>query len=221
MKKLLLLFAALLSISTFSQDNAEIINEEKAIFPLGNEAFRNLISTNFRADKIPSVGKQNIHCDLTFIIDKEGNVIEAKAFGDNKEFNDEAVYAVSQIKEKWIPGKINGIAVRTRYKVPLDIRFETEDTTPTYSKGNEEFISTLKEKISLSKITEKGRLSCEISFVVTTNGRLIDIRATGENKSFNNEVVRAISKIKGKWNPATVNNAAVNKVFKIPFVMNI
>lgn len=216
-RKLILLFGVLLSVFTYSQET----KEEKAYFPLGNQEFRNMISKNFRTDKIESIGNQNIHCELTFIIDREGNITEAKAFGDNKEFNDEAVYAISQIKEKWVPGKINGIAVRSRYKVPLDIRFENEDTLPTYSKGNEEFINTIKEKISLTKIVGKGIMNCEISFVVIANGKLTDIRAIGENKSFNKEVVRAISKIKGKWNPATINKTAVNKVFKIPFVMNV
>ncbi len=217
MRKLILLFAALLSFFTYSQET----KEEKAYFPLGNQEFRNMISKNFRTDKIESIGNQNIHCELTFIIDREGNITEAKAFGDNKEFNEEAVYAISQIKEKWIPGKINGVAVRTRYKVPLDIRFENEDTEPIYSKGNEEFINSIKEKISLSKIIGKGIMNCEISFVVITNGRLVDIRAIGENKSFNKEVVRAVSKIKERWIPATINKTTVNKVFKIPFGMNI
>jgi len=221
MKKFILLFGVLLGVFTYSQEAKESLNEEKAYFPLGNQEFRNMISRNFRTDKIESIGNQNIHCELTFIIDREGNITDTKAFGENKEFNDEAVYAISQIKEKWVPGKINGVAVRSRYKVPLDIRFDNEDTQPEYSKGNEEFINTLKEKISQSKIIGKGMMNCEISFVVIKNGRLTDIRAIGENQSFNKEVVKAVSKIKEKWIPATTNKTAVNKVFKIPFVINV
>jgi len=221
MKKLILLFGILLSVFTYSQETKESSNEEKAIFPLGNQEFRNMISRNFRTDKIESIGNQNIHCELTFIIDKEGNITDAKAYGCNKEFNEEAVFAISQIKEKWIPGKINGVPVRSRYKVPLDIKFENEDTQPTYFRGNEEFINTLKENIYLPKIAGKGMMNCEISFVVVKNGKLVDVKASGDNKSFNKEVVRAVSRIKGKWIPATINKIAVNKSFKLPFTINV
>ncbi|WP_131450804.1 energy transducer TonB [Chryseobacterium sp. FH1] len=220
MKKLILLFGVLLSIFAYSQSEEKNAIEEKAYFPKGNQVFRTMISKNIRTDKIVSNGNQNIHCELTFVIDREGNITDVKAFGDNKEFNDEAVNAISQIKEKWIPGKINGVAVRSRYKVPLDMKFEN-DTQPTYFRSNEGFIQGVKEKISFKKIKEKENMFCEISFVVETNGKISNINVTGDNESLNKEVIRAVSKIKGRWNPAIINGAVVSQVFKLPLEINV
>ncbi len=221
MRKLILFLTVALSTIVYSQNTTGNLTEEKAYFPLGNQEFRNMIAKNFRIDKIDSVGNQNIHCDLTFIIDKGGNVTDIKAIGDHQHFNNEAIFAISQIKEKWIPGKINGVAVRSRYKVPLDIRFDNEETQPTYSTGNEEFINIIRRNISKVKIIERGVMNCEISFVVTKNGKLTDIRAIGDNKSFNKEVVKTVSKIKGKWYPGTINGISINKIVKIPFTIDI
>lgn len=221
MKKLILLFGIVLSIFTFSQETKENLNEEQPYFSKGNQEFRNMISKNFRTDKIQSVGNQNIHCELRFIVDKEGDVIEVKAFGDNKGFNEEAEYAISQIKEKWIPGKINGVPVRSRFKIPLDIRFENEDTQPTYFRGNDDFINMLKAKISSKKIEGKGNIHSELSFIVNADESISDINVTGNNESFNKEIIKAVSKVKGRWNPGYKNGKPAPMNVRIPIDISI
>lgn len=221
MKRLILLFVILVSIFAHSQNDEKNVIEEKASFPKGDQVFRTMISENIRTDNIMSNGNQNIHCELTFIIDREGNITDVKAFGDNQEFNKEAEYAISQIQEKWTPAKLNGVAVRARYKVPLDIRFENDETQPTYLTGNENFLNLLREKITLSKIRGREILKCEISFIVRTDGKLIKVRANGKNKSFNKEVIQAISKIPGNWKPASVRGIPMSKWFILSFSINM
>ena len=61
---------------------------------------------------------------VIFYIEKDGSVVDIKAYGIDKSFNDEAVKAISKIKEKWIPAEINGEKARTKYSLPLSMSFE-------------------------------------------------------------------------------------------------
>lgn len=57
-------------------------------------------------------------------------------------------------------------------------------------------------------------------FVIERDGTLTGITASGTNESFNNEAIRAVSKIKGKWSPATINGQKVRYRFKVPLTLN-
>lgn len=97
--------------------------EKPASFPKGNEVFQKMIADNFRCRKVaPNSLKET--CELTFIIDRDGSLIDIKASGSNESFNKEAIRTVSKIKDKWIPAEINGQKVRYRFRIPLTMRFD-------------------------------------------------------------------------------------------------
>jgi len=103
-------------------DRAIIDIEKTAAFPHGTTALRNMIINNFRMRKIISNAEVET-CQISFIIDKDGSMVDVKASGANESFNREAERAILKIKEKWIPGELNGEKVRCRFRIPLTITF--------------------------------------------------------------------------------------------------
>lgn len=229
MKKFLFFILFLFYHSVFCQDNliasenlpeliltkrkANTENEKPPVFPLGSEIFRKILSENFRTEKISD--SLDIHCDLFFIVDKEGNISEIKANGTNQEFNNEAVYALSKIKEKWEPATLNGIPVKYMMKVPLDMKFNEKARFPT---GEDSFKKKIMENLQMKNI--QGKKSCTISFVVEMTGRISKTKAEGTDKKFNKNVERSISKIKERWIPMFLRGFPIASEIKINFEIN-
>ncbi|QOW10941.1 hypothetical protein Q73A0000_11515 [Kaistella flava (ex Peng et al. 2021)] len=125
MKKLVLLLTLLISGFVFSQEStkdAYAITEQMAEFPDGGlQNFRKMIADNFREKKVRGQGKES--CELQFVIERDGSITDIKAIGTNESFNKEAIRALSKIKTKWVPAKIDNQPVRYRYRVPLNLDF--------------------------------------------------------------------------------------------------
>lgn len=125
MKKGILICTILLSGFIFSQEitkDSYTITEQIAEFPNGGVTkFRQLIADNFREKKVQGKGKE--FCELRFIIERDGSICKVDANGSNESFNKEAIRAISKIKTKWIPAKINGQPVRYRFRIPLNLDF--------------------------------------------------------------------------------------------------
>jgi len=64
-------------------------------------------------------------------------------------------------------------------------------------------------------------MSCELVFIIDKTGSITDIKATGNNQSFNEEVIRSASKIKEKWIPAEINGQKVLYRIKIPLHITV
>lgn len=97
--------------------------EKPATFPLGITALRTMIHENFRMRKIITNADQEF-CELIFVIDREGSMVEVKTLGTNISFNKEAERALSKIKQRWIPAEMNGQKVRYRFRIPLTLTFD-------------------------------------------------------------------------------------------------
>ncbi|WP_326988736.1 hypothetical protein [Chryseobacterium nepalense] len=102
---------------------AKIEIEKPAVFPSGTTALNNRIIKNFRTRKIISNAEIET-CQISFIIDKEGSMVDVKASGSNESFNREAERAILKIKDKWIPGELNGEKARYKFRIPLTITFD-------------------------------------------------------------------------------------------------
>lgn len=125
MKKIILIFSLLIFGFIFSQEiskDADVITEQIAEFPDGGyNNFRKLVEGNFREKKVLGKGKE--FCELKFVIERDGSITDVTANGTNESFNKEAIRAISKIKTKWIPAKINGQPVRYRFRIPLNLDF--------------------------------------------------------------------------------------------------
>ncbi len=97
--------------------------EQLAEFPGGINAFRNKVSSGFDTSVMDG-DEGTVKTEVTFIVERDGSITDVKASGSNSDFNAEAVRTVKGVKNKWTPAKINGQAVRYRFRMPLTMQFE-------------------------------------------------------------------------------------------------
>ena len=97
--------------------------EQLAEFPGGINAFRSKVNSNFDTS-VMSGDEGVVKSEVTFVVERDGSITDVKATGSDSTMNAEAVRTVKSIKNKWAPAKINGQAVRYRYRLPLTMQFE-------------------------------------------------------------------------------------------------
>lgn len=131
---MLLLFAVNIhaqeNISNPSSTTSETIisddddaNRVKPRYPGGLEALYTFLNTKFR---IPRV-KEDIraHIYVSFVIEKDGTMSSYKIIRDpGYGLAKEAIRVLKSIKERWIPGTINGLPVRCSYNLPITINIK-------------------------------------------------------------------------------------------------
>lgn len=108
-----------------SPDDQNVFTEvdQTAEFPGGVGSFRSKISSNFDGSAMNG-DEGTVRAELTFVVEKDGSITDIKASGGNTGFNNEAVRVISSINTRWTPAKINGQAVRYRFRLPLTMNFE-------------------------------------------------------------------------------------------------
>ncbi len=66
-----------------------------------------------------------------------------------------------------------------------------------------------------------GTVKTEITFVVERDGSITDVKASGSNRTFNDEAIRTVKSIKNKWTPAKINGQSVRYRFRLPLTMQL
>ncbi len=97
--------------------------EQLAEFPGGINSFRSKVNSSFDTSVMDG-DEGTVKTEVTFVVERDGSITDVKANGSNKDFNAEAIRTVKSIKNKWAPAKINGQAVRYRFRIPLTMQFE-------------------------------------------------------------------------------------------------
>lgn len=91
----------------------------------------------------------------------------------------------------------------------------------TYPGGMEAFRNNFAQIFDHSRISSKGRITTEAQFIVSEEGIINDIVITGDSKSMNREMERAIKKMsKTKWQPAELDGKPVKYRFRLPITMS-
>ena len=86
--------------------------------------------------------------------------------------------------------------------------------------GSQNFRKLIVNNFREKKVKGEGKESCELKFVIERDGSISNITANGSNESFNKEAIRAISRIKTKWIPATIDGQPVRYRFRIPLKLD-
>ena len=97
--------------------------EQLAEFPGGINSFRSKVQNSFDVDAMEG-DEGKVTTEITFVVERDGSITDVKANGGNSDFNAEAMRTIKSIKNKWSPAKINGQAVRYRFRLPLTMQFE-------------------------------------------------------------------------------------------------
>ncbi len=127
MKKLYPLLFIFSSLFIFAQETPVKIDsiysmvKEPAEFPGGVDEFRKAVMKNFKNPSIKRKGRYS--CEASFVIDREGNVTEIQFTGDAL-LGKAMVRAISNIKTRWIPAKINGEPVGYNFRFPMTMNYD-------------------------------------------------------------------------------------------------
>ncbi len=99
--------------------------EKIAEFPGGNDSLMKFIARNFKYSSINKDGNVNgTKLYIEFIIDKNGNVKNAKIIkGINTSLDNEALRVVNAMP-KWKPAQQNGKSVNSRYNLPIQLEIK-------------------------------------------------------------------------------------------------
>jgi len=96
--------------------------DQEAEFSGGINRFRNLFQSRF--DNSSLEGEDGIiRAEITFVVERDGTLTDIKVDGTNADFNREALRTIKSIKNKWSPAKLNGQAVRSRFRFPVTMTF--------------------------------------------------------------------------------------------------
>ncbi len=100
--------------------NVFYIVEDMPEFPGGEDALRSYISKSVNYPEVAQQKKIQGKVYVSFIVNKNGNVVDAKiARGVAPSIDNEALRVVRSLP-KWIPGKQSGEAVNVSYTVPIN-----------------------------------------------------------------------------------------------------
>ncbi|MPS71632.1 MAG: hypothetical protein E2590_00595 [Chryseobacterium sp.] len=148
-------------------------------FPGGINAFRQKAAANFDTSDIAGSGKAKT--EVTFLVEKDGTISNIQASGNNLQLNDAASRAVSLVKEKWTPAKLNGNIVKYRFRIPFAIDLESE--VATNNKPNQQNGTTVRYEgdYKIETIFNSGKVT-EVKATNTKTGKLIIHQFYDENE---------------------------------------
>jgi preprotein translocase subunit YajC len=138
MKKIIPFFFIFIFTITFSQekkfenpkkiiskDSIDIKVDEEVIFSGGINPFRRKFYEIFDRDKVN--GKGIVKSEATFIVTSAGIITDIKTTGMNDSMNKEMEQTIKEMsKMKWIPKKLNGKTVDSKYRLPITMTFVDE-----------------------------------------------------------------------------------------------
>ncbi|MCJ8152796.1 energy transducer TonB [Chryseobacterium sp. SSA4.19] len=89
-----------------------------------------------------------------------------------------------------------------------------------YPEGRHNFRQKFYEIFARNKVNGKGITKSEATFIVTSEGKITDIKATGINISMNNEMERTIKEMaRFRWNPKELNGKPVDSKYSFPITI--
>ena len=158
--------------------------DEAPQFPGGMAGMMQYLSTNVRyPEDAKETGAQG-RVIVSFIIEKDGSISNAKVTKPTySSFDEEALRVVSTMP-KWMPGKQNGEVVRVKYSLPVSFRHDSQEAPKP--EGTVMSIPVVPPS-ERAEIDENGR--------ITINGREVKRRLFDGSHPDDNKVYLAIANI--------------------------
>ena len=111
------------SNNEYSNEVFQVV-EEMPEFPGGMVECMKFLGRNIQYPKISQENGIQGRVIVTFVINKDGSITEAKIARSVDYYLDKEALRVVSLMPKWKPGKINGKAVRVKYTLPVMFRLE-------------------------------------------------------------------------------------------------
>lgn len=94
-------------------------------FPGGMAKFYTYVGNNFNKPELDA--DRTLRVYVSFVIERDGSITDIMVKNDpGYGLGKEAIRVLKSLKTKWIPGVLNGKAVRTAYNLPITIKTEAE-----------------------------------------------------------------------------------------------
>lgn len=182
-----------------------------------------------KEQKLLSCEKSEEQYDIQILVNKDSSINYVKDFDSVKINNNKCAFDFSRkiipYLKRWIPAKENGSYVAAIATISIqpfylyhskDDPSKNESKSPTYKRGMENFSEEIKS-IFQDKLRKNENRSIELIFTVNEYGDMQDFIVTGDfSERDKKDVIRSLSKIKGKWNPATFNGIALRTKLRQP-----
>lgn len=98
------------------------IVEEMPSFPGGPQALMEYLKDNVQYPPTEACVQGRVI--VSFVVEKDGSITDVKTVRSVDPAFDREAERVVKAMPKWVPGKQNGILVRTRYNVPVTFRLQ-------------------------------------------------------------------------------------------------
>jgi len=94
-------------------------------FPGGMAKFYTYVGNNFNRPELDADRTLKVY--VSFVIERDGSITDIMVKNDpGYGLGKEAIRVLKSLKTKWIPGVLNGKAVRTAYNLPITIKTEAQ-----------------------------------------------------------------------------------------------
>ena len=130
--------------------------DEMPHFPDGMAGLMQYLSTNVRYPKDAKESGTQGRVIVSFIVEKDGSISNAKVTKPTYSSLDEEALRVVSAMPKWVPGKQNGEAVRVKYAVPVSFRLKVEDLLSGMSESTS--FKDLTNRLPGAEIDENGKI---------------------------------------------------------------
>jgi TonB family protein len=130
--------------------------DEMPHFPDGMAGLMQYLSTNVRYPKDAKESGTQGRVIVSFIVEKDGSISNAKVTKPTYSSLDEEALRVVSAMPKWVPGKQNGEAVRVKYAVPVSFRLKGEDLLSGMSESTS--FKDLTNRLPGAEIDENGKI---------------------------------------------------------------
>ena len=130
--------------------------DEMPHFPDGMAGLMQYLSTNVRYPKDAKESGTQGSVIVSFIVEKDGSISNAKVTKPTYSSLDEEALRVVSAMPKWVPGKQNGEAVRVKYAVPVSFRLKVENLLSGMSESTS--FKDLTNRLPGAEIDENGKI---------------------------------------------------------------
>jgi TonB family protein len=231
----------------FSMDkNGEKVYEtvdQMPVYPDGSLALQKYIAETVKYPKDAMKKGISGRVFVTFIVSKEGDVVQARVVrGVDPSLDAEALRVMSLIP-KWAPGYEKGEAVNVAYTVPINFALQNDQSVivieesrkekekykgedvyitveqePEYSGGSLALQKYIAESVKYPKDAMKKGINGRVfvTFIVSKEGDVVQARVIrGVDASLDAEALRVINTLP-KWTPGYEKGKAVNVSYTVP-----
>ena len=109
-----------------ANDDAQVFEvvEQMPEFPGGSAELMDYLMNNLKYPKDAEESKTEGRVIVTFVVDKEGRIVEPKVVKGVSPSLDAEALRVVQSMPQWTPGRQHGEAVRVLYTVPINFQLK-------------------------------------------------------------------------------------------------